>query len=108
MKLATDIYTFLSLHNSPKPINFLPSPCSRVVEFTFMATAAAATRKAIQPLPGQQVRLKLNLFCNRDDKVSGDQYEGSFKDDQRHGAGASALYADQISQLFVLLLQQVY
>ena len=27
-------------------------------------------------------------------QVSGDQYEGSFKDDQRHGTGASALFAN--------------
>jgi|LauGreDrversion4_2_1035121.scaffolds.fasta_scaffold456275_1 hypothetical protein len=27
-------------------------------------------------------------------QVSGDQYEGSFKDDQRHGTGESALFAN--------------
>ncbi len=27
-------------------------------------------------------------------QVSGDQYEGSFKDDQRHGTGVSAVFAN--------------
>ena len=37
-------------------------------------------------------------------QVSGDQYEGSFKDDQRHGTGASALFANWNFDIVLLIV----
>ena len=54
-----------------------------------MATAAAADPKAEHPLHGQQV---IFIFCYPKPVIrilAGDQYEGSFKDDQRHGTGTA-------------------
>ena len=37
-------------------------------------------------------------------QVAGDQYEGSFKDDQRHGTGASALFANWNFDVFLFIV----
>ena len=37
-------------------------------------------------------------------QVPGDQYEGSFKDDQRHGTGASALFANWNFDIVLLIV----
>ena len=37
-------------------------------------------------------------------QASGDQYEGSFKDDQRHGTGASALFANWNFDIVLLIV----